>query len=39
MPNETGSATQRIAASQTGSVPAPATQNDAATETRVIASR
>ncbi|MCL6684790.1 cell wall hydrolase [Sphingomonas alba] len=39
MPNETGSATQRIAASQGTPMPAQATQNDAAAETRVIASR
>ncbi len=37
MPNEASSATQRIAASQSAPVPAP--QNDAAAETRVIASR
>lgn len=37
MPNEARSATQQIAASQ--SAPAPAPQNDAAAESRVIASR
>jgi spore germination cell wall hydrolase CwlJ-like protein len=41
MPNETATATQRIAASQVPAAPvAPAaTQNDAAAQTRVIASR
>jgi len=39
MPNETSSATQRIAASQGTPMPAQAAQNDAAAESRVIASR
>jgi spore germination cell wall hydrolase CwlJ-like protein len=39
MPNEAGSAAQRIAANQGTSIPVPAPQNDAGTETRVIASR
>ena len=37
MPTESGSAAQRIAQTQTAPVPAP--QNDAAAQTRVIASR
>ena len=39
MPNETASATQRIAATQTAPAPGAATQNGATPETRVIASR
>jgi spore germination cell wall hydrolase CwlJ-like protein len=39
MPNETASATQRIAATQAAPIPTPAPQNDAGSETRVIASR
>ena len=39
MPAEAATATQRIAQSQAPAAPSPATQNDAATQTRVIASR